>query len=110
MKVKNRRFFLIVVMLLVVSVFNGHTRAADFDENSIVLRFGVLSDLHAASGTPKFEEAVRQLYEKAGEEKLDAIVVAGDLTDNGAVEEIQSLKGVLDRQRLAERGTELFLP
>lgn len=106
MKVKNRRFFLIVVMLLVVSVFNGHTRAADFDENSIVLRFGVLSDLHAASGTPKFEEAVRQLYEKAGEEKLDAIVVAGDLTDNGAVEEIQSLKGVLDRQRLAERGTE----
>ena len=102
----KKHVFLLVVVALLAGAFTAN--ATGFDESNIVLRFGMLSDLHSATGMPKFEEAIRQLYLQAGDEKLDAIVVAGDLTDNGTREEIQSLKLVLDRQGLSDKGTEFI--
>ena len=60
-----------------------------FDENRIVFSFGAISDTHV-SGTNndsgnKFSSALRQLKERASvkdEDGLDAVVVAGDLTDH----------------------------
>ena len=74
-----------------------------FDEGNIVLRFGAISDLHLHPGRQKFEESLRQLYAKAGKYQLDAIFVAGDLTDNGAFEQVQALKEVLDDFELSNK-------
>ena len=60
----------------------------EFDEEHIVLRFGAISDTHLMAGQAKFEESLRQLYQKAGKNKLDAILVAGDLTDGGSLTEV----------------------
>ncbi len=93
------------IVLLSMGVLAGKT---EFDENNIVLRFGAVSDLHYTQGAAKFEECLRQLYQKAGENKLDAIFVAGDLTDGGSLSEVQTLKRTLDKVELAKKGTEFI--
>ncbi len=80
----------------------------NFDEKNIVLRFAAISDTHLNAGTAKMEESLRQLYKKVGENKLDAIFVAGDLTDNGARSQVETLKKVLDKFKIAEKGTEFI--
>lgn len=99
------RLSVCVVFILVFGlVINANEE--QFDESNIVLRFAAVSDLHYNQGTAKFEEALKQLYEKASGERLDVVFVAGDLTDNGTKGEIQGLKRTLDKFKFAENGTE----
>ena len=60
----------------------------EFDESSIVLSLGVVSDVHINTGLPvtsqKWESALKQLSAKASEmdpDGLDGVLVAGDLID-----------------------------
>ncbi|MEG0457864.1 MAG: metallophosphoesterase, partial [Oscillospiraceae bacterium] len=69
------------------------TSTAKFDENNIVLSFGSMSDLHFASsdshGHDKMlNKAVATFQDLAGgKDKLDAVLLAGDLTDYGTKDE-----------------------
>ncbi|MEG0663935.1 MAG: metallophosphoesterase, partial [Clostridia bacterium] len=74
--------------------------AVNFDENNITLSFGALSDIHQNGSTnslpeKKFKSALEQLKAKT-HNKLDAIFVAGDLTDNGNVAQAQQFKKVYE--------------
>ena len=80
----------------------------EFDEEHIVLRFGAISDTHLMAGQAKFEESLRQLYQKAGKNKLDAILVAGDLTDGGSLTEVKAVKRSLDKVGVDKKGTEFI--
>lgn len=70
-----------------------------FDENHIKLRFGALSDLHISGLTGetvnKTKAALQQLKTKAGAKGLDAVLVAGDLTDYGTPTQAKGLKKVV---------------
>ena len=65
-------------------------RSSVFDETKIVFTFGAISDVHInnpeGAVADKFVSALRQLKARAesdSENGLDAVVVAGDLIDNG---------------------------
>ncbi len=66
--------------------------STDFDEDNIVLSFGAISDTHvrtpnaSVAEAEKFERALEQLKKQAlvdDEDGLDAVAIAGDLTDMG---------------------------
>ncbi len=90
-----------------INTFLDEKEELSFDEGNIVLRFGAISDLHLHPGRDKFAECLRQLYAKANNQ-LDVIFVAGDLTDNGAFEQVQALKEVLDDFELGEKKTKFL--
>lgn len=53
-------------------------QTVDFDEENIVLSFGAISDTH---NSPNVPTALRVLQERA-KNGLDALIIAGDITDN----------------------------
>ena len=67
-----------------------------FDEDNIVLSFGALSDIHITANKnddseSKFRAAITQLTEYAKKHDangLDAIAIAGDITDNGTAAQV----------------------
>lgn len=73
---------------------------SNFDSDNIVLSFGALSDVHCQNGqtmpTSKFLSALNQLkdYAIASGDKngIDAVVIAGDLTQSGQVSEARMVK------------------
>ena len=73
---------------------------AKFDADNIVLSFGALSDVHCQDGqtmpTSKFLSALNQLKDyavKSGDKNgLDAVAIAGDLTQSGRVSEARMVK------------------
>ena len=77
-----------------------------FMESEIMLRVGILTDTHFGGGRARFEESIRQFYDLAQGERLNAIFVSGDLTDNGLPNEVESLRDSLDTLGLKEKGTE----
>lgn len=77
--------------------------AATFDDNSVVVKFAALSDIHI-HGTDglmskKFATALDQLNTKA-DGSLNALMVTGDLTDNGLPDQIQEFKKVIDNSKV----------
>ena len=73
---------------------------AKFDADNIILSFGALSDVHCQDGqtmpTSKFLSALNQLKDyavKSGDKNgLDAVAIAGDLTQSGRVSEARMVK------------------
>ena len=68
-----------------------------FDENNIAFSFGAISDTHITGTTnayaQKFTAALRQLRDRAAAKDadgLDAVVVAGDLTDSPGATQTQT--------------------
>ena len=61
--------------------------AEEFDETNVVLRFGVLSDIHLSGlwnvegSRQKLDRAYTGLELMAGENKLDAVFIDGDIVD-----------------------------
>ena len=56
-----------------------------FDANNIVLQFAAVSDVHTPTGKKRVQNAFEQLKEAAllyTDKGLDAVIVAGDLTDD----------------------------
>jgi len=68
-----------------------------FDENNIVLRFSVISDTHVqnadSDSTQKFKKAMAQLNKI---QDLSAVVINGDITDYGTVQQINVLNSALN--------------
>lgn len=72
-------------------IYAAGTNSDEFDENNIVLRFGVLSDIHMSgtwniAGNQKLDRAYKALLSIAGKNqdgstKLDAVFIDGDITD-----------------------------
>ncbi len=99
---------IVMAILLLISGTALAKSQLEFDEQNVVLRFGAMSDLHFTGGAEKFTEAVKQLYKRVGDNKLDAIVVAGDLTDSGSPAEIAALKAALDKLEVNKKGTKFI--
>lgn len=79
------------------------TPASAFDENNVVLSFGAISDIHIAGGNSesesKFRAAVAQLRAQASKhdiDGLDAIAIAGDMTQDGTAAEVNAFAGIVD--------------
>jgi len=76
---------------------------AQFDKNNVVLKFAAISDTHIqwkdAIPTKKLESALSQLNARA-EGKLDALLIAGDLTDYGIPDQVVELKRVIDSSKI----------
>ncbi len=79
------------VACLSVTMSDPPVKPDTFDEGNIVFSFGAISDTHieSTSGTvaQKFKNALTQLKSRAAEKDadgLDAVVVAGDLTNSGS--------------------------
>jgi hypothetical protein len=74
-----------------------------FDESNVVLKFAAVSDTHIqwkdAVPTKKLLSALSQLNAKANG-KLDAILIAGDLTDYGLPDQVVELKRVIDSSKI----------
>lgn len=76
-----------------------------FDANDIVLSFAALSDVHCQNGqnmpTNKFYNALNQLKDyaiKSGDKNgIDAVMIAGDLTQSGQVSEANAVKDTYRR-------------
>ena len=80
-----------------VDMTNASGKTDTFDPYNIVFSFGAISDTHINSTTnahaQKFTGALRQLSARAAErdeDGLDAVVVAGDLTDSPGYAESQT--------------------
>lgn len=70
-----------------------------FDESTVCMRFAVVSDLHMhdvsfSASNLKFARTLGQLYAAAGG-RLDALVIAGDITDWGTEEQIRQFDSVI---------------
>ncbi|MBQ7639170.1 MAG: metallophosphoesterase [Clostridia bacterium] len=83
------------------------------EEFEPVFRFVACSDIHINAGAPARNERLRMLFETAYAyadahptyNKLDAVVMAGDITDSGSNEEYAILKSYIDNNM--REGTEL---
>ncbi len=85
----------------------------EFDEGTILLRFGVLSDCHIGMepgpDDQKLQKLLRAFQRMAGgAQSLPAVAIAGDLTKRGSQQEIRRC-GALLREVLSPEWTELFL-
>lgn len=84
-----------------------------FDEEKILLRFGVLSDCHLgmepSEDDEKLQKLLRTFLHMAGSaQRLPAVAIAGDLTKRGTSPEIRRC-GALIREVLDPAKTELFV-
>jgi len=79
-----------------------------FDNNNIVLRFAALSDTHiqGTEGIPskKLESALAQIMKKSNN-KIDALLITGDLTDYGLPEQVSELKRIIDNSKINSNKT-----
>ena len=90
-KAKKATAALLAALMIGSGTVTGHaeTTASSeaFDESQIVLRFGVLSDIHMSglwnieTSKQKLDRAYTGLELMAGENKLDAVFIDGDITD-----------------------------
>ena len=75
-----------------------------FDEDNIILSFGAISDIHITgkitdNSESKFREAITQLRAQAAKHDangLDAIAIAGDMTQNGTADEVNTFVSVIN--------------
>ncbi len=95
--------FVAVVALALVSCVGTESGPGAFDESSVVLSVGVVSDVHINTGLPetsrKWKNALLQLGVKASEtdpDGLDGVLVAGDLIDYPNEPAIKEFKKVYE--------------
>ncbi|MBQ6828291.1 MAG: metallophosphoesterase, partial [Thermoguttaceae bacterium] len=78
--------------------------AADAAENDVVLRFAAMSDIHFKKDpkvreVARFKRSLEFMYEYSAKQKypnFDLLLVAGDISDHGIIEEIGTFKKCLD--------------
>jgi hypothetical protein len=77
--------------------------AVQFDKDNVVLKLAAISDTHMqwkdAVSSIKLLKALKQLNERAGG-KLDALLIAGDLTDYGTPDQVVELKRIIDSSKI----------
>lgn len=80
------------------------TRVFAYREETVTLRFAVMSDVHypgnaSAQEVKRFRKSLDFMYEYSNGKKysaFDALVVAGDMTNNGTKNQIEPFKNDLD--------------
>ncbi len=74
-----------------------------FDTNNVVLKFAAISDTHIqwkdGVSSKKLLSALEQLKERAGG-KLDALLIAGDITDYGTHDQVVELKRIIESSKI----------
>ena len=105
---------LLVVFVMMCSLISVPNTSAFAEENDVVLRFLVMSDVHVGSmgdeQTQRFAKVMSTAYDYAESQsydKLDAILVAGDMTNYGYESEMLAFKSALDAN--LREGTENFM-
>lgn len=79
-------------------------KASIFDDNSVVVSFGVISDVHIGNSygsEAKFTSALQQLKGRAAEKDadgLDAVLIVGDLVNTVNQNQISTLKSLYEAQ------------
>ena len=118
-----RKRKILAILLTVISILslctagcgnNGGTNAGKVEDDfGTVLRFVVTSDTHISSvgdeTAQRFTKLFKSAYayaEKQAYDKLDAIVVAGDMTNYGQPYELQAWKSIVDKN--VKDGTEVI--
>ena len=89
---------LAIGLLALPFLFACRQQAGRFDENSIVLSLGVISDTHIGNGygsEDKFREALTQL-DAAAEGNLAGVLIAGDLVNVASTEQISTFKQIYE--------------
>jgi hypothetical protein len=110
-----RSFLGATVLCLPAGLFKEFEARADEAKNDVVLRFSALSDVHFKTSpntaeVDRFRRSMSFMYDYSAEQKyqnFDAMLVAGDLTDYGADEELLLFKKVMDEG--IKPGTETIL-
>jgi len=97
----------LVASVLGVSVPRGNTaavaveprkHAATFDKHNVAVRFAVLSDTHQTGRMDSYAgEQFREALEMLRGMKLDAVTIAGDVTDLGTKQEIRQFKQLYEQ-------------
>ena len=80
-------------------LFACRQQTGSFDENSIVLSLGVISDTHIGNGygsEPKFQAALEQLAAASGG-KLDGVLVVGDLINTATPPQLVTFKEIYEK-------------
>lgn len=86
-------------LLALPFLFACRQQAGGFDENSIVLSLGVISDTHIGNGygsEPKFQAALEQLVAASGG-KLDGVLVVGDLINTATPPQVVTFKEIYEK-------------
>ena len=86
-------------LLALSFLFACRPQAGSFDENSIVLSLGVISDTHIGNGygsEPKFQAALEQLVAASGG-KLDGVLVVGDLINTATPPQLVTFKEIYEK-------------
>ncbi len=106
-KMGKKIFFLTAAILLVLTSCSGcvndntvsgvsevsESGISDFDETNIIFSFAALSDVHISAATSALANTkYTKALEKLKEYSLDAVCIAGDLTDSGSQTEINNFK------------------
>ena len=102
---------LVVVFVMMCSLISVPNTSAYAEESDVVLRFVVMSDVHVGSAgdaqTQRFAKVMSTAYDYAESQsydKLDAILVAGDMTNYGFEYEMLAFKDALEEN--VKEGTE----
>lgn len=80
--------------------------SSEFDETSIVLSFGAISDVHItgnATETEKFNSALSQLKKYAAKhdkDGLDAVAIAGDIADTGLTSQVKIFSDIVKKSKI----------
>lgn len=78
-------------------------------EEGVRLRFGVLADTHLMADDEVRDDLVRRAFRYMDERKADGVVICGDLTQNGSIDELRHLGALWDevfpRSRRSDGGT-----
>jgi len=125
-KISNIIVIAFVVMCMVtvspgIQVFASNTMQTEFDEENIILRFGVVSDIHqnglwsgklSAPPAQEWSHAIDVFQQLAKDDgaTLDAILINGDMTDglSNRGSNIGSFNGYGDRALQAMREVSFF--
>ena len=86
-------------LLALPLLFACRQPAGRFDESSVVLSMGVISDTHIGNGygsEPKFQAALEQLAAASGG-KLDGVLVVGDLINTATPPQLVTFKEIYEK-------------
>ena len=111
----NNLFTDFLVILLLTSLLSLTSGAAFGADSDVILRAAVMSDVHFpgslnARQVERFNRALDFMYEYSSKQpykKFDALVIAGDMTDSGSVEQLTVLKKSMD-EHLRPETTPVF--
>lgn len=89
---------LAITLLTLLSLFACRQQAGRFDEKSVVLSLGVISDTHIGNGygsEDKLRSVLAQLKDAAGG-NLNGVLIVGDLVNTASAPQISTFKSIYE--------------